>query len=86
MIRARTIGFALIIVLPTFGGLTPAHAGSTHIRLHQSDFYARASEGLSAPHAASGEKAQGGGCYVTLSATEASRGIRYWTGNCGAGL
>lgn len=81
MVKAKQIVFAVIGALATVAGLVPAHAESIRIRLHQSDFYARASEGLYA-HSDEGGTAQGGNCYVTLSATEAARGIRYWTGKC----
>ncbi len=65
------------------GLLTPAAAESTRIRLHHSDFYARAPENLDVDRRPAGEAATPvGACYISLSATEATRGIRHWTGRC----
>lgn len=65
------------------GPLAPAEAGSTRIHLHHSDFYARAPESFDADRHPGGEGVTpASACYVSLSATEATRGIRHWTGKC----
>jgi len=71
---------ALIGVSFLSGFAAPALAGGARLRLHVSDFYARAPEEPAAAPRAPTEAAQS--CYVSLSATEVSRGIRHWTSKC----
>ncbi len=75
--------FMSLSISALIGLLAPAEAGSTRINLHHSDFYARAPESLDADRRSdSADAAPAGACYVSLSATEATRGIRHWTGKC----
>jgi hypothetical protein len=80
MATQKAFVFALIGVSFLSAFVAPAQAGGVRLRLHVSDFYARApEEPVAAPRVAA-DAAQG--CYVSLSATEVSRGIRHWTNKC----
>lgn len=73
-----TIGACLLA-----GSAIPAQAGSARVHLQTSEFYAYAPDEAAGEnrHAAAGES-RTTSCYVSFSATEASRGIRHWTGKC----
>ncbi|MGJ0505919.1 MAG: hypothetical protein ACR652_02045 [Methylocystis sp.] len=81
MNKPKLFVFALIGV-SLLSSLATAQAGPTRARLHVSDFYAHAPEEWAAAPHPSAEAAPATSCYVSLSATEISRGIRHWTNKC----
>jgi len=78
MKQSKALVFALIGV--SLSSLAPAQASSARVRLHVSDFYAHAPEEPTVTIRSEPEKSPN--CYVSLSATEVSRGIRHWTNKC----
>ncbi len=62
------------------GGSAPALAGQRHNNERQSDYYAYA--GSDDATAQPVNLTHGGGCFVTLSPTEAARGIRHFREKC----
>ncbi len=79
----KAIVFTLLGAALLSAPVLPAQAASTRIHLQSSDFYAYAPEEPSETARRAGEAAtQSTSCYVSFSVTEASRGIRHWTGKC----
>lgn len=79
----KTSVFVMIGAALLAGSAIPAQAGSARVQLQSSEFYAYAPDET----AADLRRAGAGGsrptsCYVSFSVTEASRGIRHWTGKC----
>ncbi len=60
--------------------LSPAAGGERKTHPRQNDFYAYSSAPASETHAAA--PVHGSGCFVTLTAAEAARGVRHWRPGC----
>jgi hypothetical protein len=63
------------------GSAIPAQAGSARAQLQSSEFYAYAADEVDLRRVGAGGS-RPTSCYISFSVTEASRGIRHWTGKC----
>lgn len=75
--RIFFLSLALAFALPCASSAAPRQK-----RADPKDFFARASDLFDAANHDAPRVAPHGDCFRSLTPTEATRGIRHWTGNC----
>lgn len=75
--RIFLLSLAIALGLPCASSASPRHRHAD-----PKDFFARASESIDVVVPDPPRESHHGDCFRSLTPTEATRGIRHWTGNC----